>query len=116
MEPNDSLFAIALVIQNRAKERHKSICKVVYQRKQFSWTNNALDKNNHLLPQYVPKNTKQWRLAKKIAELVVTGQVHDFTGGATYYYADYIRKPIWSHGMIETGHWGSHHFLKDTND
>jgi spore germination cell wall hydrolase CwlJ-like protein len=114
MEPNDSLFAIAFVIQNRAAAQHKSVCKVVYQRKQFSWTNGALDKHNHLLPQYIPKNNMQWRQAKLIAELVVTGAVRDFTGGATHYYAHYISKPVWAKGMVETGRWGTHHFLRDT--
>ena len=113
MEPNDDLFAIAFVIVNRAKQSHKSVCKVVYQRKQFSWTNNALDKDNHLLPQFRPRNTSQWRLSKRIAELVLSGRIPDFTKGATHYYADYISKPAWANKMIETGHWGVHHFLKE---
>jgi spore germination cell wall hydrolase CwlJ-like protein len=116
MEPNDGLFAIAFVIQNRSKKSNKSICKIVYQSRQFSWTNGALDIHNHLLPQYRPENTNQWKLAKQIATLVLSGQVQDFTGGADHYYAYYINRPTWAKGMTETGRWGSHHFLRNKND
>ena len=112
MEPNDGLFAIAFVVKNRAETQHKPICKVVWQSRQFSWTNHALDGNNHLLKSYLPPNNNQWLQCKLIANMVISGEIHDFTHGATHYYADYIRKPVWAKHMQETGKWGSHHFLK----
>lgn len=112
-EPADGLFAISFVVINRSIERKKTICQTVFQKHQFSWTINALDKNNHLMAQYRPKNTQQWRNCKTIAALAMQGQIRDFTDGAMYYYADYIRTPSWARNMRETGRWGSHHFLKD---
>ncbi len=43
----EGMKAVALVTLNRAKQQNKTVCEVVYQRKQFSWTNTAKGRNKN---------------------------------------------------------------------
>lgn len=104
--------AVGLVVLNRMRTKHypKSVCKVVYQRKQFSWTihNPKPNLKNKL-------ERKQWVLAEKIAKQVLSGQVADFTNGATHYHATYV-SPSWakSKRMSFTTQIETHIFYRDT--
>lgn len=61
-EPRNGMLAVALVTLNRVDNPKypSTICKVVYQPNQFSWT-----KNRQLLKQKI--NLKQWQAAKSAA-------------------------------------------------
>lgn len=82
-------IAVAYVTMNRVahKKWPSTICKVVYQPMQFSWT--------HLIKQQTPREYKAWRTAKVIARDVMIGNVVDPTKGAVYYHANYVN-PSWA--------------------
>ena len=80
-EPVEGQLAVALVTLNRAET--SSVCKVVYQRKQFSWTTRPKKINN--------KN--EWNNSNQIAyQATVDRDKYNFS--ATHYHADYV-KPNW---------------------
>lgn len=49
-----------------------------------------------------------------IAARAILDHTPDITGGATHYFATYIKKPIWSERMLHTTTIGQHQFYKDT--
>ena len=91
----DGKVAVGAVTINRVKSIYypNSICKVVWQDSQFSWTN---DGKHDRVP-----NKKWWSQAKDIAKgfMVATGKPHgafkDPTKCALFYHADYV-SPYWS--------------------
>ena len=96
-------IAVAQVTMNRVKhdEWGSTICKVVYQPKQFSWT--------HIIKDQTPKDSKAWRKAKIIARDVMIGNVEDPTMGAVYYHANYVN-PNWAEYMDLSKVIGNHLF------
>lgn len=82
-------YAVGLVTLNRTKSQRypNTICKVVWQKSQFSWTSDGKPDN--------PKNNVAWLIALSIANDLLTGKHRDHTKGAIYYHADYV-KPDWA--------------------
>lgn len=88
------MTAVIDVTLNRVKSKRfpNTICGVVYQKKQFSWT--------HEKPQKYSK--KEWEIYYKMAEIIAQDRLlreklgvrKGTTGGALWYHADYI-KPYW---------------------
>lgn len=112
-EPAVGQYAVALVTINRTLERDLDVCGVVFEKRQFSWANSATDKNGMLLPEYMPNiNTDGWHRARRVAKNVLSGVVYDFTGGATYFHAPYVRPP-WVSKKTFVGQWGTHYFYAD---
>ena len=105
-EPIMGQIAVAQVTLNRADDRRwpSSICEVVYQPKQFSWT--------HLVENQTPKSGYHWTLAQQLAEDVMNGIDPDNTDGAVYYHADYVN-PSWNRNLTVTTVIGAHIFYKD---
>lgn len=101
-EPIEGQFGVALVTLNRAERRLDKICKVVYAKKQFSWTNTK--------PHPLVKDPVAWEQAKAVARLSL--HMADFTGGATHYHALSV-SPYWRDDMVILGQWGSHVFYKE---
>lgn len=97
-------IAVAQVTVNRVKHREwpSSICEVVYQPKQFSWT--------HLIKNHSPKETKAWKRAQVIARDVLIGNVADVTGGAVFYHANWIKNPYWAKEVTLSKVIGNHLF------
>lgn len=90
-EPERGQFAIAAVTVNRVKSRlyPDTICEVVWQHKQFSWTDHAADDREI-------HNHKAWRQALNIAEQVFHGGYPGTQfASATHFHADYV-SPEWS--------------------
>jgi N-acetylmuramoyl-L-alanine amidase len=106
-QPIDDQYSVALVVRNRAHDTGMKPCDVVFEPKQFSSLNNALDNYGNLKPEFRPHG-KAWRKAKNIARSVLRGDMPDITNGARFYYANYIRPPAWSRGMKFTGMHGKH--------
>jgi spore germination cell wall hydrolase CwlJ-like protein len=110
-EANDQSFigqeAIAWVTLNRVNsgDYPNSICDVVFQYKQFSWT---IDGKHR-----VPRSVKKFSVALAAAINVYTnyGQVEDPTRGATMYHTVYI-VPYWHYDYNPTVIIGDHIFLK----
>ena len=85
-------MAVANVTMNRVNSKHfpDTICNVVWESKQFSWTHDGKSD--------VPGNKKAYARVYDIAEIVYNGTVPDLTEGATFYHADYVN-PSWNRAM-----------------
>lgn len=105
-ESTEGQLAVAHVTMNRVNHEWfpDTICEVVYQDKQFSWT--------HLVKDQAPKNEKIYNQILKLSEEVYEGKYQDNTDGSTFYYADYIAKPYWAKQMEVYGQIDTHIFLK----
>jgi len=82
--------AVAHVTINRANHEYfpNSVCSVVWQKSQFSWTIDGKSDR--------ARNRSAYDLAYEIATLVYTGEDDDDpTHGAVFYHASYV-KPKWS--------------------
>ncbi len=82
--------AIASVTMNRVRSKHypNSICEVVWQPRQFSWTNVA---PKH----HVVKDSRAWQQALAAARLFIAGEGQSEVGDATHYHAVTVQ-PNWS--------------------
>jgi len=82
-------IAVAHVTANRVNHENwpNTICEVVYQDKQFSWT--------HQIKDQTPKNEKLWEQALVIARDVMLGGTDDPTKGAVFYHANWAN-PSWA--------------------
>jgi spore germination cell wall hydrolase CwlJ-like protein len=96
-------FAVAHVTINRLKTGYwgNSICRVVYAKKQFSWT----------MAKKLPRPDSQaWAESEDIARKVLTGyRVRGLTK-SLYYHATYINNPSWADSRAEAGRIGNHVF------
>ena len=96
-------IGVAHVTLNRVNHESwpNTICEVVYQNKQFSWT--------HMIKNHTPKESKSWDNAKVIARDVMIGNVADPTHGAEFYHANYVN-PYWADSYNLTKVIGNHIF------
>jgi N-acetylmuramoyl-L-alanine amidase len=108
-EPDKGKIAVAFTTLNRVRDKQSNVCEEVFRRKQFSWANNALDTNGKLKPEYIPRG-RTWVGSRRIARMVMSAELTDFTGGATHYHATYISTPRWAGNMRYLGQWGTHLF------
>lgn len=108
-EPLIGQIAVATITHNRVKSKKwgNSFCKVVFAPKQFSWTN--FDKIRNA----TPKNKNQWKRAKHSAMLFTKGVRVTTLENSRFYYADYIKPPVWSKKMTKTAKIGTHIFFAD---
>lgn len=115
-EPHDGQLAVAYVTMNRvASPRYpQTVCEVVWQRRQFSWTH---DRRSD-----APRDTRAWGKAMRIASFIynnyfrfqqVTKGATDMTKGALFYFAPRKVSPYWTKNMVATTAIGSHVFLRD---
>ncbi len=104
--------AVAAVTLNRTRLKNypPTVCGVVYQRSQFSWT--RLRKRTPNLKNVL--ESRQWIASREIAVRALSGQMEDVTDGATHYHATYVN-PSWSHArrMREETRIGVHVFYTD---
>lgn len=95
---------IAAVTMNRVRSRYypNSVCEVVWQRKQFSWTHVAA--RHHSVT-----DLGGWKQALVIAKLFMDGAQVTQVGHATHYHADTV-KPYWIAKNKLIGKVGNHYF------
>ena len=88
-EPIEGQIAVAQVTLNRVSHSDwpDTICDVVHEPKQFSWT--------HTIADPTPKEGKAWEIATILARDVMIGNVNDPTMGAVFYHANYVN-PKWA--------------------
>lgn len=88
-EPLEGQIAVAHVTLNRVEHDYfpNTVCGVVWQNKQFSWTHDGLPDN--------PKNMMLWSDIKLLAKKIYNGEIQDNTSGSLFYHADYVR-PFWA--------------------
>lgn len=109
-EPEVGQKAVALVTMNRFKQaEHKDMCKTVFEKDQFSWTQWGVRKGV-LTKRGKPSDKKAWEQAKKIA--VWASVAKDFTRGATHFHELSVR-PYWSKKFILLAEYGRHKFYKE---
>jgi len=86
-------LAVAFVTINRANSVHypDTICKVVYQPYQFSWTNQNPRPEVNLKN---PIERKAWEEAKRLALDVMNGKYENTLYGVTHYHSKKV-KPKW---------------------
>jgi spore germination cell wall hydrolase CwlJ-like protein len=113
-EAAEGQLAVAMVTINRMKNRYfpSSVCGVVWQKRQFSWTHDGKSDR--------PTDVRAWKLAKRIAQVVYqrysrlsarTREALDLTRGALHYYAPDLAAPYWAKVHSVTREIGGHVFL-----
>jgi len=105
-EPAQGKLAIAAVTLNRVASRHypDTICGVVWQAKQFSWTG--------LKTKYqVIKNHEAWVNALQIAGMFMHGAKWDGIGDAKHYHTKTVQ-PKWSNSERVVAQIGNHLFYQ----
>ena len=109
-ETTKGQIAVALVTLNRVRSNKypNTICKVVWEHKQFSWTSDGLSDK--------PKNKKAYKKAIHIARILIESKllgwgIIDYTNGATHYHANYIQ-PYWSYNLKRLSKIEDHIFYK----
>lgn len=82
-----------------------SICKVVYQKSQFSWT--------HLIKDKTPRNKEAWQESLDLAQLLIN-RTFDRSNGSMYYYnpKKVSATPTWAKKFERVMIVGDHHFYK----
>ncbi len=115
-ESADGQLAVALVTMHRVKSRRypNTICNVVWQRRQFSWTHDGRSDR--------PTDRRAWKRAQQIADFIVnkywtlpaqSRDAIDITNGALHYYAPGLANPYWAKVKIVTREIGGHVFLRE---
>lgn len=94
----------AHVVLNRVQDRRypDSVCDVVFQPWQFSWT---MDDNSEY-----PHEYDAWNYAQIVALNAYNGLVEDLTGGATHYHTTWVQ-PFWSRTGVNRQVIGAHVYM-----
>jgi spore germination cell wall hydrolase CwlJ-like protein len=95
--------AVASVTLNRAKQQGKTVCEVVYQSKQFSWTNTAKGRNKPI--------TGNIHTVYAVTSQAMTGALIDITSGATHYHTKQV-KPVWRKALNKATVINNHIFYR----
>lgn len=102
-ENHSGRVAVAHVTINRLKTGYwgNTICKVVYAKKQFSWT----------LSKKLPRpDSKLWAESEDVARKVLAGHRVRGLTKSLYYHATYIKDPKWADPAHEAVQIGNHVF------
>jgi spore germination cell wall hydrolase CwlJ-like protein len=111
---NESLASQAMIAEvtlNRVKHDlyPNTVCDVVWQRKQFSWTHDGKHDDPTRMS-YLDKES--WKTIKLAAELILSDpEKYLPKTGATHYHAYYVQ-PYWTSSMKYLGKVDSHLFYK----
>lgn len=112
------LIAVADVTKNRvqSKKYPNSICSVVFQRKQFSWSHqqswSTIQKVlEGSVGSFKLKDRQAYQLAKTTAQNSIKGFVRVLPRDSLHYHATYV-KPKWARKMQKYATIGTHIFYK----
>jgi N-acetylmuramoyl-L-alanine amidase len=104
----DGMIMVAEVTLNRVEHPSypNSICGVVYQRRQFSWT--------HMRRDHTPREEESWETAVILAEEILSGEVETLATGATHFLnPDRVsRMPRWANEFEMVARIGNHNFYR----
>jgi len=106
-EGEDGMLAVANVTLNRYFHSAfpNTICDVVHQPHQFSWT-----KSKKKIIE-----TESFKTAKRVAEFVLAYS-EDITSGSLYFHNTSIKSPKWTKSLQIAGIIGNHIFYKEKSD
>ena len=107
-EPINAQFAVAEVTMNRVNSDAypDTVCEVVWQRKQFSWTHDGKSDD--------PKDGHAWRVALAVAKSTLSdtkGFTRQLPPNTFHYHADYV-SPYWTSQLEKVGTIGRHIFYR----
>ena len=104
-EPLEGKFAVAAVTMNRVRSPRfpSTVCAVVWQRRQFSWTHDGRPDN--------PYELEPWHEALWVATLTYKFGHPSNVGGATNYHAVYTQ-PVWASSLQKVARVGRHIFYE----
>lgn len=104
-EPDEGKFAVARVTLNRVQSPRypNSICEVVWQRRQFSWTRDGRSD--------MPYNRDAWKEALWVATITRDFNPLSMVGRATHYHAIYVQ-PMWAASHRRIRQIGKHIFYE----
>lgn len=104
-ESDQGKFAVAQVTLNRVQSARypSTICEVVWQRRQFSWTRDGRSDR--------PRNRVAWHHALWVATLARDFNPLNRVGRATHYHADYVQ-PMWASAHRRIRQIGRHIFYE----
>lgn len=104
-EPDQGKFAVARVTLNRVLSTRypDSVCKVVWQRAQFSWTRDGRSDR--------PRELRAWEEALWVATAAYDFNPLNMVGQATHYHAVYVR-PFWLAAHRRVNRIGRHIFYE----
>ena len=109
----DGMVAVAAVIVNRVEHSSypSTVCGVVNQRKQFSYTHDGMSDNPLMYNTY--HDTIAWEVSKEIAnDTLDNGPTNPYV---LMYHADYVT-PYWVDSYTLSGKVGSHLFYATKGD
>jgi len=104
-EPREGRLAVATVTLNRVRspEFPDTICRVVWQRGQFSWTHDGKPD--------VPYNDEAWLDALRLARVAYVFVESDLVGGATFFHTVDVT-PGWARAKRRVARVGRHVFYE----
>lgn len=107
-EDPDAQQMVGEVVLNRVMSENypDSICEVIYQESQFSWTTKK---------DVTPTEEESWKFAQILAEDLINGDIEYFANGATHFInPDKVsRMPNWTKEFEMIGRMGDHVFYAD---
>jgi spore germination cell wall hydrolase CwlJ-like protein len=101
----DAQRMVAEVVMERVSQEGypKTVCGVVWDEGQFSWTSDGLSDK--------PKDTRAWLQSQIIAnDVLLYGG--EFLTGATHYHSTDVH-PYWADDMMVMGQYGKHIFYRN---
>lgn len=100
-EPIDGQLLVAETTINRAIDRDQSICEVVWDDDQFSWTNDGLSDT--------PRDESSYALALALATEALAG--NHLHSGVDHYHEISV-SPAWAKSLNVVGRYGNHIFYR----
>jgi spore germination cell wall hydrolase CwlJ-like protein len=110
-EPEIGQYAVASVIENRARKSGKTECQIVFAPRQFSWANSITNHRDTIGNFIPPRTDPRWQRSLQIARVVMANRNYDFANGATFYHAIYVH-PYWALDKTYIMQCGNHRFYK----
>jgi N-acetylmuramoyl-L-alanine amidase len=82
-----------------------SICDVIYQNRQFSWT--STNKRRR-----IPSDSENWNAARQLASQLIDGDFVERSDGATHFINPKRASPDWTRRMKKVKTYGNHTFYR----
>ena len=112
-EPIVGMEAVANVIINRVEDSRypDTVCDVVWEPKQFSWTHDGLTDDPEAHTGYQDKIA--WVTSQEVAKSALRGDLLGIT--STHYHAEYVL-PFWADIYSKDGKVGNHVFYTNNTE
>lgn len=111
-ETDSGIMAVAIVTLNRVRSPAypNSICGVVWQKSQFSWTDDSQTDRIFELEKWLVVN----QITRMMLDKTITVEVPNIDKDVLWYHR-YDINPHWSRNMTAIAQFGNHRFFKNEN-